>query len=66
MIYRLVSITIIIPVKKLANDIKIMDLKEKYTQLNENFTVKELTIVSKNVNELMCTVQQQNELLENR
>ncbi len=63
MIYRLVSITIIIPVKKLASDIKIMDLKEKYTQLNEKFTVKELTTVSKNVNELMCTVQKQNELL---
>jgi diguanylate cyclase (GGDEF)-like protein len=63
MIYRLISITIILPVKKLASDIKIMDLKAKYTQLNENFTVKELTTVSKNVNELMCTVQKQNELL---
>jgi len=63
MVYRLVSITIIIPVKKLANDIKVLDSKEKYTLLNENYAVRELTTVSKNVNELMSTVQKQNELL---
>ena len=63
MVYRLVSITIIIPVKKLAKDIKVLDSKEKYTLLNENYSVRELATVSKNVNELMSTVQKQNELL---
>ena len=63
MVYRLVSITIIVPVKKLASDIKLYDSKDKYIPLNENYTVKELSTVSKNVNELMSTVQKQNELL---
>lgn len=63
MIYQLISITIIIPVKKLAHDIKVMDNKKEYTQLNEEYAVRELTIVSKNVNELLFTVQKQNELL---
>ena len=63
MVYRLVSINIILPIKKLANDIKIHDAKEKYLLLNENYAVKELTVVSKNVNELMSTVHKQNELL---
>lgn len=63
MIYQLISITIIIPVKKLANDIKVMDQKEKYTKLNEDYTVKELITVSKNVNELLLTVKNQTELL---
>jgi diguanylate cyclase (GGDEF)-like protein len=62
-IYRLISITIIIPVKKLARDIKMLDEKNQYSQLSEQFTVKELVTVSKNVNELMFTVQKQNELL---
>ena len=62
-IYRLISITIIIPVKKLARDIKMLDEKNQHSQLSENFTVKELITVSKNVNELMFTVQKQNELL---
>ncbi len=63
LIYQLISITIIIPVKKLARDIKVMDKKKECTQLNEDYTVKELTTVSKNVNELLLTVQKQNELL---
>lgn len=63
MVYQLISITIIKPVKKLARDIKVMDKKKECTQLNEEYTVKELTIVSKNVNELLLTVKQQNELL---
>jgi diguanylate cyclase (GGDEF)-like protein len=63
MIYRLISTTIIIPVKKLARDIKTLDQKEKYTQLNENYTVRELTTVSKNVNTLLFTVKEQNEIL---
>jgi len=63
MLNRLVSITIITPVKKLASDIKFLDEKQKYTQLSENYTVEELSTVSKNVNALMFTVQKQNELL---
>ncbi|MBA6262261.1 diguanylate cyclase [Colwellia sp. Bg11-12] len=63
MVHRLISITIIMPVKKLANDIKIKDTKEKYTKLNENYTVKELSTVSRNVNKLMFTIKKQNELL---
>lgn len=62
LVYRLVSITIIIPVKKLASDIKVQN-STKHTLLNENQAVKELTTISKNVNELMSTVHKQNELL---
>jgi len=63
LIYQLISLTIIIPVKKLAHDIKIMDQNKACTQLNEDYTVKELITVSKNVNHLLLTVQKQNELL---
>ena len=63
MIYQLISLTLIIPVKKLANDIKVMDQKEQYSKLNEDYTVKELITVSKNVNELLLTVKSQTDLL---
>lgn len=63
MIYQLISITIIKPVKKLAKDIKVMDQQEKYPHLNESYTVKELITVSKNVNELLLTVKSQTDLL---
>jgi len=63
LIYQLISITLVIPVKKLACDIKVMDEKETYTKLNEDYTVKELITVSKNVNELLLTVKSQTELM---
>ncbi|MFT5707330.1 MAG: diguanylate cyclase (GGDEF)-like protein [Oceanospirillaceae bacterium] len=63
MIYLFVSKTVIVPVKRLASDIKIMKQEGKYKQLDENHIVKELAIVSKNMNELMLTVQDKNELL---
>ncbi|MEH6443586.1 MAG: diguanylate cyclase [Oceanospirillaceae bacterium] len=63
LIYRFISISIIVPLKKLAGDIKLMNREEKYSQLDENYTLEELAIVSKNMNELMLTVQEQNQLL---
>lgn len=63
MVYRLVSITIIKPVRELASDIKNQDSIEQYGQLNERYAVQELITVSKNVNELMFTIHKQNEIL---
>jgi diguanylate cyclase (GGDEF)-like protein len=62
-VYFLVSNFIIMPVKKLAIDIKHRDNNEKFDPLDEQYTVRELAIVSKNVNQLMATIKQQNDLL---
>lgn len=66
-VYYLVLNTIIIPVKKLAQDIKDRDNKEnnkeKYAPLDERYRVSELSVVSKNMNQLMATIQQQKNIL---
>lgn len=61
--YLLVSNFIIQPVKKLAVDLKLRDSLERYTPLDDIYTVRELALVSENVNQLMSTVQQQNDIL---
>jgi len=61
--YLLVSNFIIVPVRKLAVDIKHRDSLERYAPLDEIYSVQELALVSKNVNQLMSTVQQQNDIL---
>jgi len=63
LVNRLVSITIISPVKLLASEIKKRGNSNNYAPLDEKHTVSELAIVSKNMNQLMLTVQQQNEIL---
>lgn len=63
LVYRLVSIAIIDPVKKLADDLKERDNSHQYTPLEGEYMVAELATVSKNVNALMATVQQQNDIL---
>jgi diguanylate cyclase (GGDEF)-like protein len=62
-VHRLVLVCIIEPVTRLAADIKLRDNIEKYDPIDERYTVKELAVVSKNVNQLMATVKQQNEIL---
>ena len=62
-VYRFISVTLITPIMKLASDIKRMDRKEKYSKLDENYVVKELSLVSINMNELMFTIKEQNILL---
>ncbi|GLS90229.1 hypothetical protein GCM10007916_12960 [Psychromonas marina] len=63
LVHRLVLICIIEPVTRLAADIKQRDNIEKYDPIDEHYTVKELALVSKNVNQLMATVKQQNDIL---
>lgn len=62
-VYLTLSLTIIEPVKKLANEIKKKDNLQSYTPLDEQYMVAELAIVSKNVNQLMLTVLEQNNIL---
>lgn len=62
-VYLTLSLTIIDPVKKLATDIKDRDNLQKYDPLDELYMVVELATVSENVNQLMLTVQQQNDIL---
>lgn len=61
--YHLITHTIIKPVKKLALSIKLVDEELGFKLLEEKFSVKELMVVSNNVNQLINTVQQQNDLL---
>ncbi|PKG40258.1 hypothetical protein CXF74_04080 [Psychromonas sp. Urea-02u-13] len=63
LVYRLVSITIIKPVKKLAADIKERDSTRRYCPLDSLYEVRELATVSQNVNDLMLIVQQQKDEL---
>lgn len=63
LVHLLVSNFIIMPVKKLAMDIKNRDNNQQFSPIDEQYTVRELAIVSQNVNQLMVTVQQQNDLL---
>jgi diguanylate cyclase (GGDEF)-like protein len=62
-VHMLVSNFIITPVKKLAMDIKHRDNNQQFSPLNEHHRVRELVVVSKNVNQLMATVKQQNDIL---
>lgn len=63
LVYLLVSTLIIVPVQKLAVEIKARDNIKRYDPLNEHYAVRELVLVSRNVNELMSTVQKQNDIL---
>lgn len=63
MLYCFVSYTVIIPVKKLALEIKKRDKSTTYTPLDERYAVSELASVSQNMNQLMSTVHEQKEIL---
>jgi diguanylate cyclase (GGDEF)-like protein len=63
LVYRLVSMTIIKPVKKLAADIKERDSSRRYCPLDNHYEVSELATVSQNVNDLILIVQQQKDEL---
>jgi len=64
LVHRLISSTIIMPVKNLAREIKKRGKSEVYSPLDEAHRVSELALVSQNMNKLMLTVQQQNEILQ--
>jgi len=63
LVNRLISTTIILPVKRLAVEIKERGRSNNYVPFDEKHTVSELATVSQNMNQLMLTVQQQNEIL---
>jgi len=63
LVNRLISITIILPVKRLAAEIKARGNASHYAPLDEKHTVSELATVSHNMNQLMLTVQEQNNIL---
>ena len=63
LVYLILVVVIINPVKKLAKEIKERENIEKLSPLNESFIISELALVSQNVNKLMLTVQQQNQIL---
>lgn len=64
--HRLVVVFIIEPVSRLTTEIKSLDNFEKGERLNEHYIIRELAAVSKNVNQLLATLKQQNEVLLNQ
>lgn len=62
-VYFLVSSFIVVPIKRLAKDLKSQHESDGFSPLKESHMVKELATVSKNVNQLMATVQKQNDAL---
>ena len=59
----LISNFIIKPVKGFALDIKKQNSCDAFAPLDEKHSVRELVIVAKNINQLIATVQRQNEIL---
>lgn len=62
-VYSVISLTIIKPVRKLAEEIKSMDNDEDVRLLSETSYISELGKISKHFNALVMTIQRQNALL---